>query len=633
MFGRSQLSPVILVCTLALQSNTTEAMDFRERNTGIEGLIDVELAYGLGVRTEDADPELVSIANGGKRFNSGNFDDGTLNYDEGDLTSNMLRTTGEITLRWGDIGAFFRGYAFYDYENEDNNRARTELTSEGKEQVGSDAQLLDANVSARFTVRDVPMILRLGDQVVNWGESRFFPTSGVNVANPVDIPLFRQPTSTTRDLRKPVGMLWGTAHITPLLILEAYYQYDWEKTVLPARGTFYSTSDGLSPGGRFIQVTGTAGEFGTDLSERFGIPAATLEAAGIPAFDPNFLQINQRISADNPSDSGQFGITLQSIVPSLHDTKFALHFANYHSKVPYFGAITPSVAAYKAYSVQAIAALAGALTEEGVDEATATAAAVETQFSRYQSDGRYFLQYPENIKMLGLSLNTTSNRTGTAYFGEIGHHFDAPLSPHGGDLMDEILPGASRDNPLPPVDLETISEEELAANYANKRFDPIIERDKTFALVGATQFFGPRLGSTQSVLNLELAWLHIWDMPSRSELLLTEPGLVVTQFTPRSAFANANSWGYRMGASLFYPNVFGGINLRPRVLWSHDVDGNSPVGAGPFRHGRKVFTAGLQGEYIQRLQVDIAYTAFSGAGEWNMLNDRDTITFSIRYAF
>jgi hypothetical protein len=152
-------------------------------------------------------------------------------------------------------------------------------------------------------------------------------------------------------------------------------------------------------------------------------------------------------------------------------------------------------------------------------------------------------------------------------------------------------------------------------------------------LAGATQFFGPRLGSAQSVLNLELAWLHIWDMPSRSNLLLTEPGLIVAQFSPRSAFATANSWGYRLGGTLIYPNVFGGITLRPRALWSHDVDGNSPVGAGPFRHGRKVFTLGLQGEYIKRLRVDLAYTTFWGAGEWNMLNDRDNINLSIRYAF
>jgi hypothetical protein len=633
MPGRSQVFPAILAFILALLTAKAVALDFREKNTGLEGLLNVELAYGLRMRTQDADPKLVSIANAGKRSNSGNFDNGTLNYEQGDLTSNMFRSTGELTLRWGNFGAFFRGYAFYDYENEDNNRAHTDLTGEGKEQVGSDAQLLDANFSARFTVQDVPLILRLGDQVVNWGESRFFPTSGVNVANPIDIPLFQQPTSTVRDLRRPVGMLWGVAHLTPLLILEAYYQYDWDKSVLPATGTFFSSNDGLSPGGRFIQVTGTANELGTDLSERFGIPVATLEAAGIPAFDPDFLQIYQRADADRPSDSGQFGITLQSIVPQLHDSKFALHFANYHSKVPFFGAITPSVAAYKTYSQQSISALADTLIGEGVDAAKALPAAVETQFSRFQGEGRYFVQYPENIKMLGVSLSTTSDRTGTAYFGEIGYHFDAPLSPHVGDMMDEILPGATRDNPLAPVDLQTISEEELAADYANKRFDPIIERDKTFALVGATQLFGPRLGSAQSVLNVELAWLHIWNMPSRSNLLLTEPGLIVAQFSPRNAFATANSWGYRLGGTLVYPNVFGGITLRPRVLWSHDVDGNSPVGAGPFRQDRKTFSLGLQGEYIKRLRVDLAYTSFWGAGEWNLLNDRDNINLSIRYAF
>ena len=428
-------------------------------------------------------------------------------------------------------------------------------------------------------------------------------------------------------------MLWGVAHLTPLLIFEAYYQYDWDKTVLPARGTFFSSNDGLSPGGRFIQVTGTAGELGTDLSQRFGIPAATLEAVGIPAFDPDFLKVQRRISAERPQDSGQFGITLQSIVPRLNDTKFALHFANYHSKLPVFAAITPSVDAYNVYSRQSIGALANALIEEGVDTATAAAAAGETQFSRFQGDIRYFVQYPENIKMLGLSLNTTSNRTGTAYFAEVGYHFDAPLMMHAGDIMDQALPGSTRENTLPPIDLDTISEEQLAADYANKRFDPLLERDKTFALVGATQFFGPRLGATQSALNVEFGWLHIWDMPSKSDLLLLEPGLAAVEFSPRSAFANADSWGYRLGGTLAYPNVFGGITLRPRVLWSHDVDGNSPVGAGPFRHGRKAFTLGLRGEYIQRLRVDFAYTTFWGAGEWNLINDRDNINLSIHYAF
>ena len=107
------------------------------------------------MRTEDTDPQLVSPAHGGARLDygrSGNLDDGTLNYDKGDLTSNMFRATGELTLGWKNFGLFVRGYAFYDYVNEHNDRERTELGSEALDQVDSDAQLLDAYLSARTLV-------------------------------------------------------------------------------------------------------------------------------------------------------------------------------------------------------------------------------------------------------------------------------------------------------------------------------------------------------------------------------------------------------------------------------------------------------------------------------------------------
>jgi hypothetical protein len=545
----------------------------------------------------------------------------------------MVRATSELTLRWSRFGAFLRGYAFYDYENEENDRERTPLTAEGKEQVGSDAQLLDAYLSARFMVAGKPVQLRLGEQVVNWGESRFFATGGVNVANPLDIPLFQQPTSTLRDLRRPVGMLWGVAHVAPLLVIEAYYQYDWDKTVLPAQGTYFSSNDGLATGGRIIQTTGFANQFGTDLSALYGIPAQALEGAGIPAFDPVYLQLTDRLDADRPSDQGQFGVTVRSILPELNDTKVALHLANYHAKTPQFGAISPPVESYAIYSVQAIEARTARLVAQGVDPATAARAASQYQLSLFQNATPYFTQYPEDIGMIGFSLNTSSPRTGTAYYAEVAHHLDAPLALHTGDQLAEGLPGASRDNPLPPVDLSTITPGEIAAEYANMRIDSILERDVTFSLVGASQFLGPRLGSAQSALSLELGYLHVWDMPSKSDLLLIGPGLAVIDFSPRSAFASANSWGYRLGGTLFYPNVFGGLTLRPRFLFSHDKDGNSPIAAGPFRQDRKTLTLGLQGEYIKRVRVDLSYTRYWGAGEYNLSNDRDHVTFSVRYDF
>ncbi|MEH6569056.1 MAG: DUF1302 domain-containing protein [Halioglobus sp.] len=620
-----------------LFSTAAAAFDYRNADTGIEVLLDVEVAYGLRMRTEDTDQELVSPAHGGTRLDygrSGNLDDGNLNYDKGDLTSNMFRATGELTLGWKNFGLFVRGYAFYDYENEHNDRERTELGSEALDQVGSDVQLLDAYLSARFKIGDVPLQIRLGDQVVNWGESRFFPGSGVDVANPLNVPLFQQPTSTVRDLRKPVGMLWGAAQVTPLLIVEAYYSYDWEASELPAVGTYFSTQDGITPDGTFIQAEGFGNQFGTDLSNFFGIPAESLEAVGIKSFDPNFYQVSNRLADDKASDSGQFGITVQSILPGLNDSKLALHFARYHANLPSFGLVGPGLDQYvRGYSVQGIAKLERELRREGVGRVKAAAAATLTSLSGALNDAAFFTQYPEDIDMLGLSFNTTTLRTGTAYFGEIAHHFDAPLSIHSGDVLPAIIPGSTRDDPLPPVDLEVWSLEELATTYADVRIDPILYKDKTFTLFGATQLFGPQLGASQALLNIEFAWLHIWDAPDQDDIYLAGPGLAVTDFGPSSLFATENSWGYRIGGGLVYNNVFGGVNLRPRIIWAHDVDGISPVGAGPFLEGRKALTIGLQAQYLTRLRIDLAYTEYSGAGQQNLINDRDNLSFSIHYDF
>ena len=632
----AQRSIAAIILAGGLLPTQTAAFDYRHPNTGIDLLFDLEAAYGLRLRTEDTDERLVSPAHGGDRTSygrSGNLDDGTLNYDKGDLVSNMVRATGELTLGWRDFGLFVRGYAFYDYENDHNDRERTELGSNALDQVGSDAKLLDAYLSARFFIGDIPVQLRLGDQVVNWGESRFFPASGVDVANSLNIPLFQQPTSSLRDLRNPEGMLWGKALLTPELIVEAYYVYDWDKSELPAVGTYFSSQDGLAPDGTFIQAEGFGNQFGTDLTELYGLPAETLEAVGIAPFDSNFYQVVKRGKDDNASDNGQFGISIQSILPRFNDSMVALYYARYHSNLPSFGLVTPAVSDYTTYSRQAIGKLAGGLRQEGAGFGQSLGAATLNQLSAVLNEVVYFAQYPEDIDMLGLSFNTTTMRTGTAFFGEVAYHFDAPIPIHTGDLLPVILPGSSRDTPLPPVDLSEISLEEIATDYANKRVDGFMERDKTFSLVGATQLFGPRLGASQVLLNVEFAWLHIWDAPDPHDQYMGAPGLAVTDFNPRELFATEDSWGYRVGGGMVYNNVFGGIKLSPRVIWAHDVNGVSPTGAGPFLEGRKAITIGVQAQYVTRLKVDLAYVEYRGAGQQNLINDRDNISFSIRYDF
>ena len=217
---------LLSVGTLAL--TPCNAIDFRIGN--VEGLFDVTVAYGLGIRLQDSDKDLIGIANGGRR-SSVNNDDGTLNYDTG-VFSNALRVNADLTLAWRQFGAYIRGFAFYDYENQHEERERTRLSDGGKDIVGKDADLLDHYVSARFRPAGVPLLFRLGDQVVNWGETRFV-RDGIDIINPFDFTFLAQPAMSVRDSLIPQGMLWGVANVTERVSVEGYYQYEWKAVRWP----------------------------------------------------------------------------------------------------------------------------------------------------------------------------------------------------------------------------------------------------------------------------------------------------------------------------------------------------------------------------------------------------------------
>ena len=109
---------VLLPCLLP---SPARSWDFRVAD--MEGLANMTLAYGLLSRMEGRDKDIIAIANGGT-LPSANADDGDLNQDPG-LVSNMVKTTGEVTLRWRYFGAYVRGFAFYDFQQELHDLERT----------------------------------------------------------------------------------------------------------------------------------------------------------------------------------------------------------------------------------------------------------------------------------------------------------------------------------------------------------------------------------------------------------------------------------------------------------------------------------------------------------------------------
>ena len=588
------------------------AADFRAGE--VEGLFDVTLAYGLGVRVNDADDELVGIANGGKA-SSANADDGNLNYKEG-IISNAARLNADLTLAWRNFGAYVRGYAFYDYENEDQNRARTALSPGAKDINGKDADLLDHYLSASFSIRGIPLFFRLGDQVVNWGESNFV-RGGIDVINPFDLAALNQPAVPARDLLIPQGMFWGAANITQSIALEGYYQYEWKRVALPPVGSYFSNNDLLGGDGINFAMLG-AGRFsdqGTDLDTAFSLPAGTL------GFDPNFFRI-PGLRTEKGSDRGQFGLSVSLIPRGTNAATVALYMIRYNSRLPIISGLTANQKAIDQTTQSAVDALAanleptyistGLTPAEAATKASQTAEALTT--SEYANQAGYVAEYPDDITMIGFSFNTATIKRGLLLSGEFAYHRKYPFQLS----VDEVLSSV-----LSPMQFDNAGNGgALGSAGANERIKGYIRRDRSQASFGITQLFGAHFGAAQTAANADIAWVNVRDMPSSSKLPLQG------NETP-----TANSWGYRLVGSLTYPGIFGGVTLQPRILWTHDVSGVTPAPVSTFLEDRKSLTLALAGLYINSWTANLSYTNFLGAGKRNTIRDRDLVRFRVSYTF
>ena len=158
------------------------------------GDVNVQLAntigYGIGWRVDDRDSGQIMGGNGpaaGLTGDAGsyNYDDGTLNYSSGDVYTNVFKWSGDMEISYRNYGGFFRARAYYDHAIMDQETDFKPLNDATKDAAGAGAELLDAFVWADYDIQNIPVSLRLGRQVLSWGESTFIQ-GGVNSVNPVD---------------------------------------------------------------------------------------------------------------------------------------------------------------------------------------------------------------------------------------------------------------------------------------------------------------------------------------------------------------------------------------------------------------------------------------------------------------
>ena len=667
--------------------NVLPVQAFEFGDGDFQGSLNTTVSHGMTYRVEKRNDELAADTNG---------NDGNLNYDRG-VVSNVSKFVTDLDISQDNYGLFVRTAGFLDFENENGERARTPLSDEAKELVGSNIEVLDAYFTAGYDYGDAAIDVRLGKHVLNWGESTFIP-NGINAINPFDVSKLRLPGSELREALLPVGMASVTVEPNNNLSVTGFYQYDWDETRIDPVGSYFSSTDYAGPGAEKAVISDLMERLQPDPTLRdrghgFGplTPAINADLAGYtithpqtgasipyrlppqPVHDEHFLGV-PRGPDSTPEDGGQYGLAVRYFAEDLNDTEFGFYFINYHSRLPTVAARTPSrqviqdalgaasaISGSNSVTVGALAAqiqtqvvanaqravAAGLITQDqlpGFIEMTveeevrgaASGIALALAVDRYGQKGNYFLDYPEDLQLFGLSFNTVLGSSGWALQGEYSLRPDAPLQRAERKVLEDGL--------TPIFTALQLSQNPQAlsnylTNYRPFEVPGYVERDVSQLQATATRLFGPTLGADALVVVAEAAVMHVHDMPDKRTTplespaggILPSPSPSAPSDTPHEADADATSWGYRVAARLDYYNAVGAINLYPYAQFLHDVSGNSPAPSGPFVEGRTGLTLGLKADYLSRWQADFGYTRY--AGEGNELSDRDFISASIKYSF
>ena len=543
----------------------------------LTGSWDTTLSYGELFRVQSRASNLIGIVNGGTA-RSVNGDDGNLNYSTG-LVSNTAKFTTELDLEYKSSGLFIRGFGFKDVHA--HKTSRTQLDKKAERLVESNLVLRDAYLWHDFNIGKMPGEIRVGEQVLSWGESTFIQNS-INTINPVDVSSLRTPGAELREALVPVGMISGSLGVSENLSLEAYYQYDWEQTVIDPVGSYFSTNDFAGDGGVFLVGAGIG-----SIADYTGCPAACTPQA-------NNLFTATRAGNLEPGNGGEYGAALHLFMQKLNNTELGFYFINYHSRLPIINGIASTGAV-----------LTGA---------------------------QYQLSYPDNIQLYGISFNTELGSTGIALQGEYSFRKNAPLQIDDVEILAAALRGPA--NQISPT---VFGPGDFIQGH--------IERDISQYQMTASKVFGQALKADQAVLLGEWAITYIHNMPSKSTLLLDAPGTYTSGNPANNValghpleeadnFADSTSWGYRLAGRLDYNNaLFGAINLQPRFAWQHDVSGITPGPGGNFVTGRKIITLGLKATYQHEWEADMSFTSFLGDNRQHLLRDRDFLAFNIKYSF
>lgn len=685
------------VAAIGLVASTGVASAVQYKFGDVNATLDTTVSIGMGVRTSGIDCTKIALDNGGctttgassahtfgaagSGMNFGvNNDDGNINSRQWSPFTTVAKITSELQLEWQNYGAFIRGKAYYDYWGAQqqgtrsagygtrplNDSSRGNGVTDNNNGAGHGFKLLDAFVYGNFDVAGQPLNVRLGNQVVNWGESLILQ-GGINSFLPLDVSAIRTPGSQLKEAYQPVPMIYAQLGLPGNFGIEAFYEFAWSRTRLDSCGTFFSGTDTYCEGGAYVMN-------GTEFNHVSPLGTLSQNTPGV---------IVPRIASQYARNSGQWGVKGSYYADWLNDgTDLGVYFTNFHANLPigtFTAAGVPGVnAADFCANFAPGAAPVGACLSSPLAGAVLLSAAAAGNI-------RTLAQYPEDIHMFGVSFNTTIADLlgGTAISGELTYSPNMPFQIADTTINANSLALSLTDqladyiaaNPAAtiadaqaalsggtPTTVLTNGRPLTAAGGVNPGYDRHrvmtgqIYTISTLATSNpVTEFLGADL--VPLIANVGFQYLNgthknlavpmsgsyssnaIVDYMLGSGACPGGPATNALNLSTASCsgaqYASTFSWGYRLIATAQYNNAFNTAwTVSPSIQWAHDVSGYSAGPTGPgFIEGRKAVTLGVSGSLQNTWTVSANWTSSFGNKFQNMMYDKDFAQVNVSYSF
>jgi hypothetical protein len=639
---------------------------------------------------------------------SPNGDNGNLNFEKHDLVHAVAKLTTDFNYSWNDYNFFVRTVAFFDANytdftethNDTTLQAGTsELPRQVERIVGIDYDILDYNIGHTFSLGERDIAVKVGGQVLNWGESSLLALNSLNTINPPDARRLAIPGLDLKEAFRPIGMVTVGTDLIESLSAEFFYTYDWKPIQIDPVGSYFSQSDTLGDGGHhamlsfakapedagFVIQNPTPEELVRYPTGRRGFyrPLDTCSGPGSCADSLGLLgsTASRTVFRDHAEekrrepDGGDYGVSLKVFLEDFNNgTEVAFYHANYDSRLPVASAFAAQRTCISdAAGTYGATGTCGAAPTLGASAATLEPIPVDT--------ARLVIEYPEDIKLYGMSFNTTFGDF--AVSGEYAFRENLPIQIDTVDLTYTALQPA-----FPEADVNLVA---VTIPGRRSAFPAFLTGYRGFACTSDANCIQPGqyiagferfkvgqanltvlrliggdnpIGASQMTVLVEMGMQQVFNMPSLYELQLEgtgsdthisggadgtagiDPALVAGNSVGNTlrqnptankdylGYGTSESYGYRLlNLNRWESALFGQINLETLAIIRHDVKGTSPGIGTNFSEGRKQFNFGIRGDYLSTYVAEVRYTWYTGGGAHDGQRDRDNLFVTFGYQF